>query len=40
MENDFHPIAGLFPMMTDEKLDALIDDYYRSQPPVMPKAAS
>ena len=38
MEYDFHPVADLFPMMSDE--DALIDDYHRSLPRVIPKAVS
>jgi hypothetical protein len=37
MEYDFHPVADLFPMMSEEELDALIDDYHRSLPRVMPK---
>jgi hypothetical protein len=40
MEYDFHPVADLFPMMSDEELDALIDDYHRSLPRVIPKAVS
>jgi hypothetical protein len=40
MEYEFHPAANLFPMMSDEELDALIDDYHRSLSRVMPKAVS
>ena len=40
MEHEFHPAADPFPMMSDEELDALIDDYHRSLPRVIPKAVS
>jgi hypothetical protein len=40
MEYDFHPVADLFPMMSDEELDALGEDDHRSLSRVMPKAVS
>jgi hypothetical protein len=39
-EYEAHQAADLFPMMSDEELDALIDNYHRSLPRVMPKAVS